>query len=433
MTALRRLADPPPGRPEVHTWVMEQLGDLIAVPPSGAIGADPATPMAGGQQAADAALRAYNVRGYARLRNNVWPPPNRGSSRLSPYIRHGLLTLREVWNHVADGPQADVTKFRDELLWQEYARHLYARMGTASRTSFRFAVEERTTQELPEQPGGPWSSSALCLQSSWTELVTDGWLTNQTRMWLASHWSVREGLGWRDGEDLMYRHLLDGSRAANRLGWQWTTGALTGKAYGFSRWQVEKRAPGLCSQCPLERRCPITDWPATQEREPKELPDPRLRRDDDLEGTAGPATTRTTGDPEAVWMTAESLGDRDPAAAAHPELPVVFVFDEPLLRRLRLSVNRLVFLAESLAELSTRRPVQLWLGDPVEVLQGMPLATTFAPVPGWRSRAGRLEVVALHPWPWLERPRAGSIASYTAWVKGGGSQRGSGKAGRSQA
>ena len=122
-------------------------------------------------------------------------------------------------------------------------------------------------------------------------------------------------------------------------------------------------------------------------------------------------------------MTAESLGDRDPAAAAHPELPVVFVFDEPLLRRLRLSVNRLVFLAQSLAELSTRRPVQLWLGDPVEVLQGMPLATTFAPVPGWRSRAGRLEVVALHPWQWLERPRAGSIASYTAWVKGSGNAR----------
>ena len=214
MTAPRRLADPPPGRQEIHAWVTEQLGDLIAVPPSGAISADPATPMAGGQQAADAALRAYNVRGYARLRNNVWPPPSRGSSRLSPYIRHGLLTLREVWNHVADGPQADVTKFRDELLWQEYARHLYARMGTASRKSYRFAVEERTAQDLAEQPGGPWASSALCLQSSWTELVADGWLTNQTRMWLASHWSVREGLGWRDGEDLMYRHLLDGSRAA---------------------------------------------------------------------------------------------------------------------------------------------------------------------------------------------------------------------------
>ena len=143
MTAPRRLADPPPVRPEVHAWVMDHLGELSAPMPPGAIGANPATPMAGGQQAADAALRAYDVRGYARLRNNVLPSPSRGSSRLSPYIRHGLLTLREVWDHVADGPQADVVKFRDELLWQEYARHLYARMGTASRKSYRVAVPMR--------------------------------------------------------------------------------------------------------------------------------------------------------------------------------------------------------------------------------------------------------------------------------------------------
>ena len=391
----------------------DHLGDLCVPQASAAAGS-----FRGGQSAADAALQAYNVTGYARRRNNVWPAGTRGSSRLSPYIRHGLLTLREVWDHVAGGPSSDVTKFRDELLWQEYARHLYARVGTASRHSFRFAVDERSADTGQAPVDNPWSSSARCLDSSWSELVSNGWLTNQTRMWLASQWSVRAGLGWRDGEDLMYRHLVDGSRAANRLGWQWTVGALTGKAYGFSRWQVEKRAPGLCATCPLERNCPITDWPTTQEREPLPFSDPRLRRDDHLEATAGPATAQQSGTPEAVWMTAESLGDRDPAAAAHPDLPVVFVFDEPLLRRLQLSMNRLVFLAQSVAELSTRRDVELWLGDPVEVLQGRRLTATFAPVPGWKSRAARLDVVALHPWPWLERPRAGSISSYTAWSKG---------------
>ena len=407
----QRLPDPPSGDEDLHAWVMDHLGDLCAPIPDGVT-----PPMRGGQRAADAALQAYDVRGYARLRNNVWPPETRGASRLSPYIRHGLLSLREVWDHVAGGPPSDVTKFRDELLWQEYARHLYARMGTASRASLRFDVEERTTGASAASDN-PWASAALCLDSSWTELTSGGWLTNQTRMWLASHWNVREGLGWRDGEDLMYRHLLDGSRAANRLGWQWTVGALTGKAYGFSRWQVQKRAPGMCARCPLQQRCPIEDWPPAQEREPRALPDPRLRRDDDLEVTAGPTATRGSGDPEAVWMTAESLGDRDPAAAAHPGLPVVFVFDEPLLRRLRLSGNRVVFLAQSLAELSTRREVHLWRGSPVAVLQGTPLAATFAPVPGWRSRAARLDVVGLHPWPWLRRPSTGSVASYSAWRK----------------
>lgn len=412
----QRLTDPPLGDDDLHTWVINHLGDLCA--PGAPEAAGPVTLTPGGQSAADAALQAYDVAGYARRRNNVWPPGSRGSSRLSPYIRHGLLNLREVWDHVAGGPPRDVTKFRDELLWQEYARHLYARMGTASRDSLRFAVDERTNDASSVPVSNPWSSSARCLELSWSELVSDGWLTNQTRMWLASHWSVRAGLGWRDGEDLMYRHLLDGSRAANRLGWQWTVGALTGKAYGFSRWQVEKRAPGLCATCPLEHSCPITDWPATQERPPRGLTDSRLRRDHDLTATAGPSTTQQSAPPEAVWITAESLGDRDPAAAAHPELPVVFVFDEPLLSRLRLSVNRLVFLAQSLADLSTRREVHLWRGDPVAVLQGRQLAITFAPVPGWKSRAARLDVVSLHPWPWLQWPREGSISSYSAWNKG---------------
>lgn len=386
-----------------------QLGDLTG--PSAGRGA----PLRGGQQAADAALQAYDVTGYARRRNNVWPAKRRGSSRLSPYIRHGLLTLPEVWDHVGGGPPADVTKFRDELRWQEYARHLYARTGTATRTSLRYTVTERSVADA-----NPWDSPMRCLQTCWGELLGDGWLPNQTRMWLASHWAVRAGLGWRDGEDLMYRHLLDGSRAANRLGWQWTTGALTGKAYGFSRWQVEKRAPGLCATCPLQHDCPIQRWPETEEREPLAVSDPRLRVDVDPEATAGPRTPHRTGEPEWVWLTAESLGDRDPAAAAHPDLPVVFVFDEPLLQRLRLARQRLVFLSECLAEMSTRRPVHLYRGDPVAVLAGRPLAVTFTPVPGWRRRAAALDVAALYPWPWLERPRSGSVASFTAWAKGRG-------------
>lgn len=410
----RRL--PPPPAASVADWVLDHLGDLVAPNPlESAVPQPGGGRLRGGQRAADAALAGYDVTGYARLRSNVWPPERRGASRLSPYIRHGLLTLREVWDHVGGGPAQDVAKYRDELRWQEYARHLYARLGASTGRSLRFEVDERTGDSGSSDP---WASTtARCLESSWQELVGTGWLTNQARMWLASHWNVREGLGWRDGEDQMYRYLLDGSRAANRVGWQWTVGALTGRAYGFSRWQVEKRAPGLCSQCPLERNCPISEWPAAQDREPLPHSDPRLRRDHDPAATAGPTLVRKTAEPEAIWMTAESLSDRDPATAAYPDLPVVFVFDEPLLRRLRLAAHRLVFLAESLADLSERREVHLWRGDPVKTLRGARLAATFAPVPGWRSRAGRLEVVSLHPWPWLEQPRTGSIASFSAWAR----------------
>jgi deoxyribodipyrimidine photo-lyase len=394
---------PVPERGDEIAWVAHHLGDVVR-------GDVQASPIRGGQQAADAALASFNVRGYAARRNEVWPVDRRGASGLSPYIRHGLLTLPQVWDHVEGGPARDVTSFRDELLWQEYSRHLYARLGDATRRSLRYAVEEH---------GAPygWPDGMACIDLATDELRRTGWLTNQTRMWLASQWSVRDGAGWRDGEDVFFRHLLDGSRAANRVGWQWTVGALTGKPYGFSRWQVEKRAPGLCGECNVRARCPISDWPPEEPPEQRSYADPRMRRDPDLAQTSGvQAVAAASGaPPDAVWISAESLGDGDPALSAHPDLPVVFVWDIPLLRRLRLSSTRLVFLAEGLADLAERRDVVIRIGAPVDEMAGMALATTFAPVPGWRRISASLDLSRVYPWPWLVPPHDGPVTSFTAW------------------
>ena len=54
----------------------------------------------GGQSNADTALNQLNIDKYATKRNNVYPKSKRGSSYLSPYIRHGLLGLNDVWNAV---------------------------------------------------------------------------------------------------------------------------------------------------------------------------------------------------------------------------------------------------------------------------------------------------------------------------------------------
>jgi deoxyribodipyrimidine photo-lyase len=169
-----------PGREAAEEYVARHLAHLAC---DGVRGSGSFT---GGQAAADAALAAFDVTGYARRRNEVHPPSSRGASRLSPYIRHGLLSLPEVWNHVTGGPRSDVEKFSDELLWQEFARHWYARLGTRTR--------ENTRHRLPESDlaGGVsadegWSRRLSCLDLARSELERDGWLVNQTRMWLAGH------------------------------------------------------------------------------------------------------------------------------------------------------------------------------------------------------------------------------------------------------
>ena len=360
----------------------------------------------GGQSAANEALAKLDISGYARSRSEVLPKSRRGASMLSPYIRHNLLTLDQVYRAVKTAPYKDREKFQDELYWQEYARHLYARIGTRLFENLRFEANATSS-------GDGWNRDMLCVDEVVAELEGDGWLVNQTRMWLASHWTVRNNMGWLHGQERMYRELIDGSRAANLLGWQWTVGAGTGKPYGFARWQVEKRAPELCGKCPLSSACPIQEFPEESYVNRLEV-ESLLERDPDPEITSGPKSVVQNGTPEFVLLTIDSLGDNDPALLANPGLPAVFVFNEVALRKLQLSSRRIGFYLETLQDLSQRREIQVYLGDLYKFARNNSVAVTYAPVPSFKKFSGLAEI---HPYPWLQQPHSGSVKSFSSWRK----------------
>jgi deoxyribodipyrimidine photo-lyase len=370
---------------------------------SGAIGVSEIT---GGQTAATQALENLDITGYANMRNQVFPKSSRGASVLSPYIRHNILTLSDVSIAVRTAPYKDREKFQDELLWQEYARHLYARIGVQLFENLRFETNR-------DQAGDGWNREMRCVDEVVTELETDGWLVNQTRMWLASQWTVRDEKGWLFGQERMHQQLLDGSRAANLLGWQWTVGSGTGKPYGFSKWQVDKRAPGLCTKCSLVGNCPVAEFPEETTLAHTASND-RLENDPELAATRGPIAPELNKSAEYVLLTIDSLGDADPALVAHPELPVVFVFNEPALRKLQLSSQRIAFYLQTLQDLSTRRDLSVYLGDPYQFAMDNAVAVTFAPVPSFKKYKNLAEV---YPYPWLRMPHAGSVKSFSSWRK----------------
>ena len=77
----------------------------------------------------------------------------------------------------------DRTKFRDELLWQEFSRHLYAIMGQNNKKMWNYSVENTNK---------PVNTSEMnCIQTIKNELVETGYMVNQTRMWFSSHHSFR--------------------------------------------------------------------------------------------------------------------------------------------------------------------------------------------------------------------------------------------------
>jgi deoxyribodipyrimidine photo-lyase len=209
----------------------------------------------------------------------------------------------------------------------------------------------------------------------------------------------------------MYKNLLDGSRAANLLGWQWSVGTGTGKPYGFAQWQVQKRAPQLCARCSLKSKCPIKEFPP--EIALDEAPfESMLVSDPDIERTIGPRFVTENRAPTRVLLTVDSLGDADPALVANSELPVAFVFNEQALAKLQLSSKRIYFYLETLQDLAQRRDLSVYVGDPYEFANENDVALTHAPVPSFAKFKNPAQV---HPFPWLRVPHAQSVRSFTAW------------------
>lgn len=358
----------------------------------------------GGQSAANQALNSLSISGYSKKRSQVLPITDRGASVMSPYVRHNLITLSQLWNAVSKAPFPDRDRFHDELLWQEYSRHLYARIGTRLFENLRY-------EQVRTDAGDGWPAGMGCVDNVMAELHEKGWIVNQARMWLASHYTVRNGRGWLEGQERMYRELIDGSRAANLLGWQWTVGTGTGKPYGFARWQVEKRAPELCGSCPLNRNCPIENFP--EETQPARVTEePLLAHDPSPLLTSGPLEVVQNAKPKVVLLTIDSMGDLDPALAANPTLPVAFVFNALALAKLQLSSKRIFFYLETLQDLSLRRQTHVYLGDPIEFVRNNSVAVTHAPVPSFKKFQNLAEI---HPYPWLRQPSTGSVRSFSAW------------------
>jgi deoxyribodipyrimidine photo-lyase len=108
----------------------------------------------------------------------------------------------------------------------------------------------------------------------------------------------------------------------------------------------------------------------------------------------------------------DSLRDADPALAGNPDLPVVFIFNETALAKLQLSSRRIGFYIQTVKDLSARRDLQVYFGDPYQFAAENPVAVTYAPVPSFKKFTNLAEI---HPYQWLRLPHAGSVRSFSSW------------------
>ena len=304
----------------------------------------------GGRAAALDRLARIDPAAYAASRNHV----GGAVSRLSPWIRHGVLGLAEVRDAALSrvARPADAEKFVSELWWRSYWRLVQAAIGdgidhdiepplTVARAAAGATLPDDIRQAATGMP---------CIDDFVRRLHATGWLHNHERMWLAS-WVVHvRGVPWRVGADWFLEHLLDGDPASNHLSWQWVAGTFSAQPYYVTRGNLETfTGAAYCPECDLRGRCSIEgDHTAVANRHGRPSGAVRGR----LRIPPASAWRLAVSSPRrpVVWLTLDSASTCGPAAVAHPDAPAVFVVERDWLERERPTLKRLVFLFECLAD-----------------------------------------------------------------------------------
>ena len=262
-------------------------------------------------QAAHARLAAVQPVAYARTRNAL----DGAVTRLSPYLTHGLLSLRDVYEAVnARHPLDAQHKFVFELGWRAYYRHVWARLGDGIHQSIHPGLLPEDAYE-PEVPADVLEARTgiPAIDQAVRDLYSTGYLHNHARMWLASYIVHLRKVHWHVGAQWMLGHLLDGDVASNHLSWQWVAGTSSTKPYLFNADNVAKYAPaqwhstGTAIDRSYEEMDRIARSAATI----------RLHHNGALQGLQQPQVF--TAPPQATWSAPDStlVTDRD-VWLAHP-------------------------------------------------------------------------------------------------------------------
>ena len=239
-------------RLELKAYLREQF-------PDAAQWGEELSPIRGGEQAARKALEEFRAGRYAGTRNFL----SGSVSRLSPYLRHGVLTLAEVAAQVinaAGGPQK-VYKFVQELAWRDYWQRLYEQWGAGvwlDREEWKTGLKvDDYADDLPEDVATAQTHLA-CMDGFISALVRDGYLHNHARMWFAAYVVHFRRVKWQAGARFFLTHLLDGDPASNNLSWQWVASTFSSKPYIFNRENLERYTNGeFCAGCARRESCPF--------------------------------------------------------------------------------------------------------------------------------------------------------------------------------
>lgn len=153
------------------------------------------------------------------------------TSGLSPHLRFGEISPRQIWHAVHAKAGGDISsndyKFLSEVGWREFSHSILFHADNLAEKNWK-----------PDFDAFPWTldfdkldawkkgqTGYPLVDAGMRELWHTGYMHNRVRMVTASFLIKHLKIDWREGEKWFWDTLLDACPANNPASWQWVAGS----------------------------------------------------------------------------------------------------------------------------------------------------------------------------------------------------------------
>ncbi len=156
------------------------------------------------------------------------------TSRLSPYLRFGMLSPRQaaaaasaaIRSAKDEAARSSAESWLDELIWRDYFLSILYHFPEVLYGAFQPQMRD-LPWENDEGQLDAWKDGRTgypIVDAAMRQLSHSGWIHNRARMIVASFLVKDLLIDWQRGERWFMEQLLDGDPALNNGNWQWAAG-----------------------------------------------------------------------------------------------------------------------------------------------------------------------------------------------------------------
>ncbi len=161
---------------------------------------------------------------YSEARNF---PNILGTSKLSPFIKHGQIHVETIWEECTKIKKKGVNKFLAEIGWREFNHSLINHFPNMLKSNYSKKFDKFPWEKNPKYLLA-WKKGLTgypIVDAGMRELYSTGWMHNRVRMIVGSFLVKHLLINWTEGEKYFKNCLLDYNEANNISGWQWVAGS----------------------------------------------------------------------------------------------------------------------------------------------------------------------------------------------------------------